>query len=68
MTIRDARLAAGMTQRQLAEASQINVRQIQKIESGEIRTENLTLGNVLRLSAALGVMPEQLIATEGKVN
>lgn len=68
MTIKSLRTAAGLTQAQLAKAAGINVRQIQKIESGEIRAENLTLGNAIRLSAALGVMPEQLIANKGNVN
>lgn len=61
MTIRELRTAAGLTQAQLAEASGVNIRQIQKIESGEIRTENITLGNAIKLARALGAQPEALI-------
>ena len=51
-----------MTQAQLATASGINLRQIQKLEAGEIRLGNLTLANAARLSAALGVTMEELLA------
>ena len=64
--IRDLRKAAGLTQAQLAAAAGINIRQIQKIESGEIRIGNLTLANASRLAAALGVTIEQLLAEGGE--
>ena len=62
MSIRDRRLAAGMTQRQLAAAAQINIRQLQKIEAGEIRLGNITLATAARLAVALGVDLEDLAA------
>ena len=61
MTIRAARQAAGLTQKQLSEASGINIRQIQKVESGEIDAGNLTARNLLALADALGVDPHNLI-------
>lgn len=67
MIVKELRAAAGLTQAQLAEAAGINVRQVQKIECGEIRTENLTLGNAVKLAAALGISAEQLIENEGGV-
>ena len=50
-----------MTQSQLATAAGVNIRQIQKMESGEIQPENITLGTALRLAKALGVEPDDLI-------
>lgn len=61
MTVKELRAAAGLTQAQLAEAAGINVRQIQKIESGEISLVNVTLGNALKLAQALGVGVEDLL-------
>lgn len=59
--LRDLRLLRGLTQKALASAAGINLRQIQKLESGEIKPENLTLKNALALAAALGVEPKDLI-------
>lgn len=47
------RSVMGMTQRELAEKSGINIRQIQKYESGEYDTGNMTLKNALALAEAL---------------
>lgn len=47
------RSVMGLTQRELSEKSGINIRQIQKYESGEYDTGNMTLKNALALSAAL---------------
>ena len=51
----------GMTQTKLAELSGINARQIRKIETGEIKTKNITIGTITALSHALGVGIEDLI-------
>lgn len=61
MTLRQLRSDAGLTQRALADAAEINIRQIQKIEAGDIRPENLTLGTAVRLADALGVEPKDLL-------
>ncbi len=42
-----------ITQAQLAEASGLNVRWIQKLESGQINIGNVTLRNVVRLLRGL---------------
>ena len=42
-----------ITQKQLAEASGLNVRWIQKLESGQINIENVTLLNIVRLLKGL---------------
>ena len=61
MTIRERRRAAQLTQVQLAEAAGLNIRQIQKIEAGEIQIGNITLTNAARLARALGVKIEDLL-------
>ena len=47
------RTSKGMTQTKLAELSGINARQIRKIESGEIKTRNITVGTITALAHAL---------------
>lgn len=59
--LRDLRAEAGLTQAQLAAASGINLRQIQKIEAGEIKLGNVTLANAVTLARALGIAAEDLI-------
>lgn len=56
-----ARMAAEMDQPTLAAKSEVNIRQIQKVESGEIDAGNLTARNLLALADALGVDPHDLI-------
>lgn len=62
--LRDARIAAGMTQKQLAMASGVNQRQIQKVEAGDIKAGNMTASNLLAIADALGVDPRRLIQEE----
>lgn len=50
-----ARRMAELTQAQLAEASGVNVRQIQRVELGEAEAGNLTARNLLAIADALGV-------------
>jgi transcriptional regulator with XRE-family HTH domain len=59
--LRDLRAEAGITQAQLAAASGINLRQLQKIEAGEIKLGNVTLANAVALARALGIAAEDLI-------
>lgn len=63
--LRDARIAAGLTQKQLADLSGVNVRQIQRVEIGESEAGNLTAKNLLSIADALSVDPRELIADEG---
>ena len=55
------RTAAGMTQAELAEASGVNIRQIQRVELGEAETGNLTARNLIAIADALGVDVRSLI-------
>lgn len=50
-----------MTQKQLAEASGVNVRQIQRVESGCSTEGNMTAKNLLAIADALGVDPHILL-------
>ena len=59
--LKTLRKAAGMTQGDLAAASGINIRQIQKIETGEIQVENITLKNAKSLADALHVSIDSLL-------
>lgn len=56
-----ARMAAEMDQPTLASKSGVDIRMIQRIESGEKDAGNLTARNLLALAEALGVEPRELI-------
>lgn len=56
-----ARQSAGLTQQQLADAADVNIRQIQRVECGSSDAGNLTARNLLALADALGVDPKVLI-------
>ena len=58
--LKSLRRAARLTQRQLADAAGIFVTQVQKLESGEAKIENLRWHTVLSLSDALGVSADKL--------
>jgi DNA-binding XRE family transcriptional regulator len=53
--VAELRWSRNLTQSKLAELSGINIRQIQKLEAGEINPENMTLSNALRLANALNL-------------
>lgn len=61
ITIRDARISAGLTQNQLATKTGLNRSQIQKLESGDIKIENITARNLFAIADALGVDPRELL-------
>lgn len=56
-----ARMAVYMSSTELADKSGVSLRQIQKVESGEINAGNLTARNLLALADALGCDPRELI-------
>lgn len=59
--LKTIRLAAGMTQEQLAFASNVKISTIQKIESGFSDINGIRLDNALKLAQALGVAVEELV-------
>ena len=56
-----SRRMAGMTQAELAAASGVNIRQIQRVELGEAEAGNLTAKNLIAIADALGVDVRSLI-------
>ncbi len=60
-SLRNVRSLKNLTQRELADAAGINIRQIQKIESGEIEFGNITARNAVAIADALGVDVRRLI-------
>jgi len=66
MTLKDLRKEKGLTQKALADASGMNISQIQKLESGETSIENTTFKNGLKLAEVLGVTPIELITASQK--
>lgn len=60
-TILYNRSVMGMTQKELAEKSGINIRQIQKYESGEYDAGNMTLRNAVALARVLECSVEDLL-------
>lgn len=56
-----SRRVAGLTQAQLAEASGVNIRQIQRVELGEAEAGNLTAKNLIAIADALGVDARELL-------
>lgn len=59
--IRELRKAAGLTQRQLANAAGIDVRQLQRYENGKTAPESMALGTALRLAEVLSVDVKKLL-------
>lgn len=55
------RLKSGMTQAELSKKSGIYIRQIQKVESGEIETGNMAAKTLFALADALGVDISELL-------
>lgn len=52
----------GLTQAGLANRAGLNIRQIQKIENGEVRTENITLKTMQAIAQVLNAKIDDLIS------
>lgn len=59
--VHSLRVNLGLTQKELADKSGINIRQIQKYESGEYDIGNMTLKTALALSDSLGCDVKDLL-------
>lgn len=66
-TLKELRKLCGMTQRDLAEKSGVNIRQIQKYESGEYAIENMTSKTASAIAVSLGVTIEELISLDTSI-
>lgn len=62
--LRVARLAAGLSQSQLAAKSGVGVRMIQHYEQGQKPIDKAQIGTVLRLSVALGCSLGEILESE----
>ena len=60
MTLKEARKLCDLTQKELAEEAQVNIRIIQKLECGKVKLGNITAKNFLALAAALLIDPYKL--------
>lgn len=60
--VKTYRKKQGLTQADLANRAELNIRQIQKIESGEAKTENITLKTMQAIAQALGTKIDDLIS------
>ena len=60
-TLKELRKLCGMTQKELAEKSGVNIRQIQKYESGEYSLNNMTAKTADTISHALGCSIDDLV-------
>lgn len=52
----------GLTQADLANRAGLNIRQIQKIENGEVQTENITLKTMQAIAQVLNAKIDDLIS------
>lgn len=52
----------GLTQADLANRASLNIRQIQKIENGEAKTENITLKTMQAIAQTFNVKIDDLIS------
>lgn len=50
--VKTYRKKQGLTQTDLANRAKLNIRQIQKIESGEVKTENITLKKLIPVDSS----------------
>lgn len=60
--IKTYRKKQGLTQTDLANRAELNIRQIQKIENGEAKTENITLKTMQAIAQALNMKIDDLIS------
>ena len=58
--VREIRNQRGLTLQELSAKTGVNIRQITKLEQGEINIENITAKNLMALAEGLGVAPQDL--------
>lgn len=62
--LKELRKFMNLTQKELAEKTGMNIRQIQKLEKGEIDINNITAKNAQALSSALGCSVEEMLTLD----
>ena len=61
MSLKQKRLCADLTQRELSALSGVGDVKISNIETGKIKPENITLKTALKLAKALRCRPDELL-------
>ena len=61
MSLRDIRLASGLSIQALANKSGVHRVKISQIEAGKIKPENISLHNAIRLAEALDCHPRDFL-------
>lgn len=56
-----ARMSRGLTQQQLANSAGMNIRQLQKLEAGELEPANMALKKAIAMADALEIDPRELL-------
>lgn len=64
MTLKEARQAAGLTQRKLAEEAGVNMSLIAKLEGGVYNPGNITARSYMGICDALGIDPHDFLPEE----
>lgn len=59
------RQAAGLTQQALADIAGLNIRQIQRLEKGDVSPGDMAAKNLFAIADALNVDPQNLIEKAG---
>lgn len=65
--LKEIRKICGMTQKELSEKSGVNIRQIQKYESGEYSLDNMTTRTADGISRALGCSIDELVKMDTSI-
>lgn len=60
--VKTYRKKQGLTQKELANRAGLNIRQIQKTENAEVKTENITLKTMQAIAQALNAKIDDLIS------
>lgn len=66
-SIFELRTLRGWTQTQLAEMAGMSISQLQRLEYGERKTDNMTLKSAIALANALGIEPEELLSKDESI-
>mgnify|MGYP005769082221 CR=1 FL=1 len=62
MNNKEIRKAAGFTQQSLADACGMQIRQIQRLEAGEVHPGDMAAKNLFAVADALGIDPRALLS------
>lgn len=64
MNIKSIRKSAGYTQKSLADACNMQIRQIQRLESGDVSPSEMTAKNLFAIADCLHIDPRLLLSID----